>query len=70
MKPITRRACGCSIFTVNPKEVGYFDTTPGKANDAQYGGAWSDYPFFKDGVVGISSIEEGFFLVRFKPPTP
>jgi choice-of-anchor B domain-containing protein len=51
----------------NPVEVGYFDTTPFAENDGQYGGAWSDYPFFKNGVVGISSISEGFFLVRFKP---
>lgn len=53
----------------NPVEVGYFDTTPHAEIDAQYGGAWSSYPFFKNGVVGVSSISEGLFLVRFKPQT-
>jgi choice-of-anchor B domain-containing protein len=53
----------------NPVEVGYFDTTPNAENDAQYGGAWNNYPYFKDGVVGISSISEGLFLIRFRPPT-
>lgn len=56
---------------VNPKEVGYFDTTPGGENDAKYGGTWTDYPYFKsvkDGIVAVSSITEGLFMVRFRPP--
>jgi choice-of-anchor B domain-containing protein len=56
---------------VHPKEVGYFDTTPGGENDARYGGTWTNYPYFKtakDGVVALSSISEGLFLVRFRPP--
>jgi hypothetical protein len=51
----------------NPKEVGYFDTTPNAENSPGKGGAWSNYPFFKNGVVGISSMSEGLFLVRFEP---
>ena len=53
---------------VNPKEVGYFDTTPTLDNVPGYAGAWSNYPYFKSGVIGISSISEGLFLVRFTPP--
>jgi choice-of-anchor B domain-containing protein len=54
-----------------PKEVGYFDTTPGAENSAGYAGAWSTYPYFKgdnDRIVSVSSISEGLFLLRFRPP--
>lgn len=53
-----------------PQEVGYFDTTPYDANATAYGGTWSNYPFFKNGVVAVTSMGEGLFLVRFKPPAP
>ncbi len=53
----------------DPKEVAYFDTTPNAENNAAYGGAWNNYPYYKDGVVGISSISEGLFLVRPVLPT-
>merc|ERR1712224_322951 len=44
-------------------EVGYFDTYP--ANDRKkFTGAWSVYPFFQSGLVAISSIDEGLFLVK------
>jgi choice-of-anchor B domain-containing protein len=48
----------------NPKEVGYFDTVPYGENVAGFGGTWSNYPFFKNGVVAVSSRREGLFLVR------
>ncbi len=45
-----------------PYEVGYFDTYPD--NDALgYRGAWSNYPFFESGVVIVSSINEGLFVL-------
>ncbi len=47
----------------NPREVGYFDTSPGEDTPAM-NGAWSNYPFFKSGTIVISSIGEGLFLVR------
>ena len=48
----------------NPKEVGYFDTVPYGENVPGFGGTWSNYPYFKNGVVAVSSRREGLFLVR------
>ena len=44
-------------------EVGYFDTHP--ADDiAQFDGTWSNYPFFASGVVAVSDITRGLYLLR------
>ena len=44
-------------------EVGYFDTHP--ADDiAQFDGTWSNYPFFASGVVAVSDISRGLYLLR------
>jgi choice-of-anchor B domain-containing protein len=48
----------------NPREVAFFDTAPYTENNAGYQGAWSLYPFFRSGVIIVSSIEQGLFLVR------
>jgi choice-of-anchor B domain-containing protein len=48
----------------NPKEVGYFDTVPYGENTPGFGGSWSNYPFFKSGVVVVTSGREGLFLLR------
>lgn len=47
-------------------EVGFFDVYP--ADDApEYNGAWSVYPFFPSGVVAVSGIEQGLFLLEPPP---
>jgi choice-of-anchor B domain-containing protein len=43
--------------------VGYFDTHP-ENDDRAFRGAWSNYPFFKSGVVIVSDIDRGLFVVR------
>ena len=48
---------------VNPKEVGYLDTNPGE-NTPGFQGSWNNYPFFKNGAIGVVSIGEGLFMVR------
>jgi choice-of-anchor B domain-containing protein len=48
---------------VNPREVGYLDTYPTN-NSTGFAGTWSNYPFFKNGAIGVVSIQEGFFLVK------
>lgn len=49
-------------------EAGYFDIYP--ADDApEYNGAWSNYPFFGNGVVVVSGIEQGLFVLRFPSAT-
>jgi choice-of-anchor B domain-containing protein len=54
---------------VNPVEVGYFDTVPFGDNLPGFSGSWSNYPYFKNGVVAVSSMREGLFLVRYQPST-
>ena len=43
--------------------AGYFDTYPAN-NGTAYSGAWSNYPFFNSGIVIVSSISEGLFVLR------
>ena len=44
-------------------EVGHFDTYP--ENDlAAFNGAWSVYPFFASGIVIVSDINRGLFVLR------
>jgi len=49
----------------NFEEVAYFDTTP-TGNGREFKGAWSVYSYFKSGVVAISSLREGLFIVKPK----
>lgn len=48
----------------NPREVAYFDTVPVGPNDSRLDGSWSNYSYFKSGVIAVSSQEEGLFLVE------
>jgi choice-of-anchor B domain-containing protein len=49
--------------TATLQEVGYFDIYP--VDDLpEFNGAWSNYPFFKSGVVVVSGIEQGLFVLR------
>jgi len=45
------------------EEVGFFDTYV-ESDATQFNGAWSVYPFFASGLIAISSIREGLFLVK------
>lgn len=44
-------------------EVGFFDVYP-EDDAAEFNGAWSNYPYFDDGVVIVSGIEQGLFVLR------
>jgi len=44
-------------------EVGYFDTYP-LDDGANFNGAWSVYPYFRSGVIVVSSIKEGLYLLK------
>lgn len=48
---------------LNPVEVAFFDPLP---DDEGLGfrGTWSNYPFFESGVIPMSSMDEGLFLVK------
>ena len=58
---------GLRIFDIsdveNPKAVGHFDTNP-FAEDAGFDGSWSNYPYFNSGVIAVSSIGQGLFIVK------
>jgi choice-of-anchor B domain-containing protein len=45
------------------EEVGYFDLYPA-SDAAQFNGTWSNYPYFPSGIIAVSHIEEGLFLLR------
>lgn len=44
-------------------EVAYFDIYPTN-NNANFNGAWNTYPYFSNGVVIVSGIEQGLFVLR------
>ena len=44
-------------------EEGYFDTYPSD-NSTNFFGAWNVYPFFSSGVILISDINYGLFIVK------
>ena len=46
----------------NPVEVGFFDTVPYEGG----GGSWSNYPYFKSGVIIVTSMREGLFVLKKK----
>ncbi|MCH2197176.1 MAG: choice-of-anchor B family protein [Flavobacteriales bacterium] len=50
------------IANANLSEVAFFDLYPA-SNSAAFNGAWSSYPYFESGVVAVSHIEEGLFLL-------
>ncbi|MEX2526207.1 MAG: choice-of-anchor B family protein [Gemmatimonadota bacterium] len=53
---------------LNPRQVGHLDTAPFEDPEPGFSGSWSNYPYFESGVIAVSSIGEGLFLLRFRPP--
>lgn len=51
------------VADANLKRVAYFDTQP-STDAASFTGTWSNYPFFESGMVVLSDIETGLFVVR------
>jgi len=52
----------------SPEEIGFFDTVPFGDDNPGFAGAWSVYPYFESGVIIVSSIKEGLFVLRKRPP--
>ncbi len=48
----------------NPVEVANFDTMPFDHDEPGFGGSWSNYPYFKSGIIAVSSRGEGMFLLK------
>lgn len=51
------------------KEVAYFDTYP-PHDSAGFPGAWNVFPFFDNGLVIVSDINRGVFILRPDLPAP
>jgi len=49
--------------TYELSNVGYFDAYPSRTT-AQFNGLWSVFPFYKSGIIALSSINHGLFMVR------
>lgn len=48
--------------------IAFFDTKPGlETSDIRNGafsGAWSSYPYFESGIIIVSDIEDGLFILK------
>ena len=49
---------------VNPVEVAYFDTVPLGDNKPGFAGTWSNYPYFDSGIIVVTSMREGVFILK------
>lgn len=45
------------------EQIGFFDTFP-SSNSAQFNGAWNVYPFLPSGIILISDIDRGLFILK------
>jgi choice-of-anchor B domain-containing protein len=54
----------------NPVEIGFFDTVPYGENKPGFGGSWSNYPYFKSGIIIATSGNEGLFILKKQDPKP
>jgi len=48
---------------LNVEHYGFYDTYP-SSDSAQFNGAWGVYPYYESGIVAISDIEAGLFILR------
>ena len=47
----------------DPKEVAFFDTYI-SGDKVDFVGSWSNYPYFSSGTIVMTSIEEGFYVLK------
>jgi len=50
----------------NIRQVAWFDTVPWGEDGAGFLGTWSNYPYFDSGIVVVTSMNEGVFIVKPK----
>ena len=48
----------------DPVEVAFFDTEPEGSNGPSLFGSWSNYPFFASGVIVVTSMGNGVFILK------
>ena len=54
-----------NIAAGNLTEFAYFDTYT-SSDGASFAGTWSNYPYFASGVLAVSGISEGLFLLKLQ----
>mmetsp|Transcript_135551 Transcript_135551/g.433632 ORF Transcript_135551/g.433632 Transcript_135551/m.433632 type:complete len:130 (-) Transcript_135551:81-470(-) len=47
------------------KEIGFFDVNP-ECKEVRFRGTWSNYPWFQSGIVVVTDMTRGVFLLRPK----
>lgn len=52
---------------LHPKQAGFFDTVPVGPDEPGFGGSWGNYPFFPSGLVAVTSMKEGLFVLKAHP---
>lgn len=52
-----------NIENKNLTEVGFFDTYP-ESDVTAFSGAWNVYPYFESGIIVVSDIQKGLFLLK------
>jgi choice-of-anchor B domain-containing protein len=52
-----------NVGTGNLTQAGFFDVYP-QSDNPSFTGTWSNYPYFESGVVVVSSMDRGFFVVQ------
>lgn len=64
---LTNYTSGLRILDITdpgqPEEVGFFDTFTWD-DRLTFEGTWSNYPFFESGIIAVSSVGEGVFLLQ------
>jgi len=51
------------VAAANLRELAFFDTFP-QSENTSFNGSWSNYPFFESGVIAVSDINNGLFLLK------
>jgi hypothetical protein len=54
---------GLRVISPPSTEVAFFDIYPSD-DQASFNGAWGNFPFFDSGLVIVSGIEQGLFVLR------
>jgi choice-of-anchor B domain-containing protein len=52
---------------LHPKPAGFFDTVPVGPDEPEFGGSWGNYPFYGSGMVAVTSMKEGLFVLKAHP---
>eukprot|EP01012_Entosiphon_sulcatum_P023900 TRINITY_DN2903_c0_g1_i1.p1 TRINITY_DN2903_c0_g1~~TRINITY_DN2903_c0_g1_i1.p1 ORF type:complete len:469 (-),score=96.33 TRINITY_DN2903_c0_g1_i1:133-1539(-) len=70
---LSNYASGLMIYDVTEvahaqlQEMGYFDVSPQYQDVVDFHGSWSNYPYFKSGIVVATSIERGLYVLKYNP---